>query len=310
MSTRSESVSSRRAYILSALAVVAGGALISGNGPVLRFIENEDGWLILLVRQAGYVTVLLAVLGFQARSARSRGMLAEDKARRPGREWPLIVLGSVLLTIAFAGFHFALLHTTVATAVLMLASGPIIGAVLGYVLLGERVSRWLVLAVCMTTVGLVIMTYDAIDLGGGLGAAMALFAMCGYASMMVCFRKLSAKGRTRSMVGGGMLTLLIALVSTLIVSGSFAMSLSDVLLALIIGAVFYGGGFLLLAQGAKHLPAAQITLLGLSEVVLAPIWGWLIVNETPTVSTLLGGGFVLLAICTLAVSGMRLRHRG
>ena len=74
---------------------------------------------------------------------------------------------------------------------------------------------------------------------------------------------------------------------------SLAISRHDLLLCLFLGVVQYTGGFVLLALGARYLPAAEVALLALSEIVLAPIWVWIGVGEVPALATLVGGGIVL-----------------
>ena len=50
---------------------------------------------------------------------------------------------------------------------------------------------------------------------------------------------------------------------------------------------------------------AMVALLSLSEVVLAPIWVWVGVGETPTANALIGGLIVLVAVAFQMVSAMR-----
>ena len=57
-----------------------------------------------------------------------------------------------------------------------------------------------------------------------------------------------------------------------------------------------GLGWILLTTGAPKVPAAEAALLGVLEVVLAPIWVWLAFDEVPSGATLLGGGLVLAAV--------------
>ena len=60
--------------------------------------------------------------------------------------------------------------------------------------------------------------------------------------------------------------------------------------------------------GARHLPAAALQLLALTELVLSPLWVWLVVNEVPTAATLAGGGMIMAATVVQA-SAARLARR-
>ena len=74
------------------------------------------------------------------------------------------------------------------------------------------------------------------------------------------------------------------------------------------GVVQIGFGMLAFTAGARHLPAADLAILALTEVVLGPVWAWLVVHEVPALWTLAGGALVLLATFVQALSGMRRRR--
>ena len=57
-----------------------------------------------------------------------------------------------------------------------------------------------------------------------------------------------------------------------------------------------GLGLALLTVGARLIPAAQVGLITLLEVVLGPVWVWLALNEQPSTATLVGGVIVIIAI--------------
>jgi drug/metabolite transporter (DMT)-like permease len=57
-----------------------------------------------------------------------------------------------------------------------------------------------------------------------------------------------------------------------------------------------GLGFALLTVGARLIPAAQVGLITLLEVVLGPLWVWLALDERPSSLTLVGGAIVIAAI--------------
>ena len=63
-----------------------------------------------------------------------------------------------------------------------------------------------------------------------------------------------------------------------------------------------GLGLVLYTIGSKTIPAAELTLLSLSEVMLAPIWVWMFLDEIPDKLTLLGGAIILSALVGTAVA--------
>ena len=85
----------------------------------------------------------------------------------------------------------------------------------------------------------------------------------------------------------------------------FAISAFDFGLTLVLGIGQLGLGLTLYTYGSKSVPAAELALLAMTEVVLGPFWVWLALGETAGLWTLLGGAVLLAAIAGNAVSGLR-----
>jgi drug/metabolite transporter (DMT)-like permease len=66
------------------------------------------------------------------------------------------------------------------------------------------------------------------------------------------------------------------------------------LVALGVGQI--GLGLLFLTIGGRLIPAAEVALITLLEVVLGPLWVWVFLAEQPSAATLAGGGIVLVAV--------------
>jgi len=71
----------------------------------------------------------------------------------------------------------------------------------------------------------------------------------------------------------------------------------DLIICLLLGVFQLGLGVLLLIKGSKHVPAGQLLLLAMLEVVLNPIWVWLGVGEVPSTTTLIGGFIIFTGVC-------------
>jgi drug/metabolite transporter (DMT)-like permease len=75
--------------------------------------------------------------------------------------------------------------------------------------------------------------------------------------------------------------------------------------AVSLGAVVVGGGLYLYTRGAQVLTAAELTLLSMVEVMLAPVWAFLLLDERMTPAMLAGGGVLLAAVLWNGLSGAR-----
>jgi drug/metabolite transporter (DMT)-like permease len=70
----------------------------------------------------------------------------------------------------------------------------------------------------------------------------------------------------------------------------------DVTLLATLGICQIGLGFVFLTVGARLIPAGEVALITLLEIVLGPLWVWLFLSERPSTATLAGGAVVLAAV--------------
>lgn len=103
----------------------------------------------------------------------------------------------------------------------------------------------------------------------------------------------------------GVFAICITFVICQVLGLSLVLSLRDGIVAMGMGVFQVGAGLILYTLGSRSLPAAELALLSLAEVLLAPLWVWLILGETASAYTLLGGAVLLVAIAGNALSGKR-----
>jgi DME family drug/metabolite transporter len=92
------------------------------------------------------------------------------------------------------------------------------------------------------------------------------------------------------------------------IGGALLLTPRDLALCAVMGAAQVGCGLALFTLGARHVPVAELTLLSLTELALAPIWVWLALGEVPSGYTLIGGAIIVTAIVFHALSGTRRRR--
>jgi drug/metabolite transporter (DMT)-like permease len=76
----------------------------------------------------------------------------------------------------------------------------------------------------------------------------------------------------------------------------------DLALLATLGICQIGLGFVLLTIGGRLIPAGEVALITLLEIVLGPIWVWAFLSEQPAAATLFGGAIVLAAVLLQAKS--------
>jgi drug/metabolite transporter (DMT)-like permease len=200
---------------------------------------------------------------------------------------------AVALCVAAAsgGFIAALNHTSVARVLFILALAPVLAAVLARVFLGEAITRRTVAAMALALAGVALML-GAPGEGDLIGDGLSFLAAFGFASMIVITRS----RQDVSMAPATCLSQAILVVIFIPLATPAQIAGDDVMWLALLGIGQIGLGFALLTVGARLIPAAQVALITLLEVVLGPIWVWLALDEQPSTATLVGGAIVIVAI--------------
>lgn len=295
--TAAATTASRQPPVPGALLALAGGIFFS-TGSVLVKAAEADVWQILFWRSlslGGFFMIVLAL--------RYRGDVV-----RPFRElgWATLA-GGFGLAVASAAFIFALTLTSAFNALLMLCSSPLLAAAMGRVLLKERVKPVTWLAILVALAGVLIMVWDGLRLDSVVGNLLALASAVGFASYTIILRQRHAQDTLPAVICSAGLVALLGAVMTLGAGVGLAVSLPDLGLCVAQGVLQVGLGFLLYNAGSRRLPAAEATLLSLTEVLLGPVWVWLAFGEVPSDLGFVGGAVLLAAITIQALFGMRRR---
>lgn len=282
-------------YRKGVLLVLVAAVLWSLMGLAIRQVEVAGTWAVLFWRSAGMLPVLALWV------ALNRGAVLGPIRRTGGAG----VLGGLGLVAAFAGAIYAIQTTTIANAVLLFAASPFLAAILGRLLLGEPVRRatWAAIAVALT--GMAVMVGGGLAGGALMGNLAALLSATGFAVFTVTLRWGRLEDMMPAILLGGGFSMLAALGVSLATGAALLVPVQDIAVSMGMGAGLLALGMALYTLGSRVVPAAELTLLSMAEVLLAPVWVWLVLGETAAGSTLAGGALVLAAIAGNALSGMR-----
>jgi drug/metabolite transporter (DMT)-like permease len=208
------------------------------------------------------------------------------------------LLGAVGLVTAMSTYILSITMTTVANTLFMLAAAPFIAAFLGIMLLKEKVrySTWAAMVIAL--LGIAVMILEGLGAGTFIGNLLALMAASGFAVFSVSLRWRKETPQFATIVLAGVLCVLFALVVLFFRNETPAMPLHNVYLSMLHGLIV-GFGLILFSISAKFLPAAELILLSLVEVVGGVLWVYLPIlgiHEIPSLPTVVGGIIVLGAI--------------
>jgi drug/metabolite transporter (DMT)-like permease len=200
---------------------------------------------------------------------------------------------AVALCVATASGCFigALNHASVARVLFILAVAPVLAAVLAWATLGEPISGRTALAMVLALCGVAVML-GAPGEASLTGDGLAFVAALAFSVMIVITRW----KHEVSMAPATCLSQAILVVAFLPFATPGAVSGDDLAWLAALGIGQIGLGFALLTVGARLIPAAQVGLITLLEVVLGPVWVWLALDERPGTLTLVGGAIVIAAI--------------
>ena len=198
---------------------------------------------------------------------------------------------ALCVAIASGSFIAALNHSSVARVLFILAVSPMLAALLARVTLGEPITRRTVLAMALALAGVAVMLGSPGE-GSVAGDALAFLAALAFAVMVVITRW----RRDVSMAPATCLSQVILVAAFLPFASPGEIGGGDIVWLAALGVGQIGLGFMLLTVGARLIPAAQVGLITLLEVVLGPLWVWLALDERPSALTLVGGAIVIVAI--------------
>jgi drug/metabolite transporter (DMT)-like permease len=215
------------------------------------------------------------------------------------------VVGGLGLVVAFTGGIYAIQTTSVANAMFLFASAPFITAVLGWIILRESIRRATWIASAFACLGIGVMVFDGFSMGQMSGNISALFSALGFAIFAIALRWGKLEDMLPAVFLGGVFAFAVGILFCSLRGDAFVISLQDASIAISMGVFQVGAGLAVFTIGSKVVPAVELTLLSMTEVVLGPLWVWYFLGETVSINTLLGGGILMLAITGNALSGLR-----
>ena len=283
-------------YRTALLLVIASGFANSANGLIVRSMEAADDWQIVFYRSWFLAGALAAVFMVQS-GGRLRAALRDLR--------PWMVLGSVLIAVVNTLFILSITHTTVANTMFLLSGAPFFAALLGRLVLGERVARGVWIAMSVALIGMGVMLWEGMGAGTLYGNSLALLAAFCFGAFAVVLRRGRGINMLPIVVLGAVLG---GLNAALMCGGEFAVPVRDAALLFVWGALLSGTVHVIFTWGSRHVPGAELTLLILIEFILSPMWVWLAIDERPSFATLVGGALVLASVASRAIASFRTRH--
>ena len=186
----------------------------------------------------------------------------------------------------------ALGHTSVANTALLSATAPFLAALMSWIFLGERIARMTGLCIAVVFGGVAIIASGSLGGGTLFGDFLALLHALSSAGYYVLLRHISGRSQLVPATLGFVLTAVIAWPF----APHAAMNLQQIGLIGLSGGVILTIGAALLLIGPRYLPAPEVTMITMLEVVAAPVVVWAVIGENPGQRSVIGGAVIFAAL--------------
>tara|TARA_B100001121_G_C18682195_1_gene619138 strand:+ start:1566 stop:2471 length:906 start_codon:yes stop_codon:yes gene_type:complete len=275
-----------------AIPVVLFAGILWSFGPlVVRYMEQPHlvPWQYIFGRGLTIFIILNLYLYFE------EGMNFYKNYKKVGISG---LIGGTGLGIAMISFIYSITNTTAAITLLCLAAMPFFTALLAFLFLKERISLNVWISIILATIGIIIMALGNTEKSSVIGFIFGITSSIGFSVFSVTLRWRKETPKFTTVAIAGLFCFIIAALVILIKNQPFfATSYNSTMFSL--HGTLVCLGLILYSIGSKAIPAAELTLLSLTEVIGGIFWVWLPlfgINEIPSTNTIIGGFFLFISI--------------
>ena len=198
----------------------------------------------------------------------------------------------ITFSITNITFVVSIQNTNVANTLVMIATAPMLSAILGAIFLKEPPDKKTLISIIITFLSVIYIFFDSLKLGNFYGDILGFITAIGLAVGAVTIRSAKSKNLVPAAVVG---KLLVATFALLFVE-NFALINQDLIIVPLMCILCVAIPFVLVTIAPRFIPAAEVNLFFLLETIIGPIWVWLVIKEQPSVETLFGGVVIIITI--------------
>jgi len=191
-------------------------------------------------------------------------------------------------------FVVSIQNTNVANTLVMIATAPMLSAILGAIFLKETPDKKTWISIIITFLAIIYIFSDSLKLGNFYGDVLGFITAIGLAVGAVTIRS----GKTKNLVPAAVVGKLFVAIFALFFIENFVLAGQDLIIVPLMCILCVAIPFVLVTIAPRFIPAAEVNLFFLLETIIGPIWVWLIIKEQPSIETLQGG---IIIITTIAI---------
>lgn len=283
---------------LKGIAITATGVLILSPDGLLTSLVEADPRTSLIWRGLfmGLALSVFILLRYRAGAGAAFGNL---------RRMPYLAVG-VLFAISSIGWVTAIVTTSVANTLFIVACAPLFSAIFAWVFLGERVPPRTIITILIAIAAMGVIFAEGLGRGDLVGNLAAVMTALAWAGLVVILGHARIEDPAPSLALGAFLVAIVAFAA----APAVAVAGNDWLWLAILGFVVLPASFFLIGLGPRYIPAPEVSLIMLLEAVLGPLWAWLVITQSPSPTTLVGGAVILGTLAVHFAIGLRQQTRG
>ena len=275
-----------------AVPVVLFAGILWSFGPlVVRYMDNPNQvpWQYIFGRGLTIFILLNLYLYFE------EGMKFYKNYLKMGYSG---IVGGTGLGIAMISFIYSITNTSAAITLLCLAAMPFFTALLAFLFLKEKISLNVWISIFIATIGIIIMAFGSSGSNSVVGFIFGMLSSIGFSVFSVTLRWRTETPKFTTVAFSGFFCFVFAAIILLSTKQVFfSTSYNGALFSL--HGTLVCLGLILYSIGSKAIPAAELTLLSLTEVIGGIFWVWLPIlgiNEVPDTYTIVGGFFLFISL--------------
>ena len=275
-----------------AVPIVLFAGLIWSFGPlVVRYMDSPNlvPWQYIFGRGLTIFILLNLYLYFE------EGLNFYKNYKKVGKSG---LIGGCGLGVAMISFIYSITNTSAAITLLCLAAMPFFTALLAFLFLKEKISLNVWISILIATIGIVIMAVGSNEKNSVIGFIFGITSSIGFSIFSVSLRWRKETPKFTTVAIAGVFCFVIAASMIFVKDQSFFSTSYNSSLFSLHGTLVCIG-MILYAIGSKAIPAAELTLLSLTEVIGGIFWVWLPIfgiNEVPSTNTIVGGFFLFISL--------------
>ena len=268
----------KKGSLLAFIAVM----LITPDSIFIR-LSNIETWGMLFYRGSiPFVVVLIGLIFFYKNNL----FKALVGIGYPG------IFYIISFSICNITFIISIQNTNVANTLVMIAMAPMLSAILGSIFLKEIPDRKTWIAIIITLIAVSYIFHDSIEMGNFYGDLFGIITAFGLA----CNAVIARFAKNRDLVPSAVIGKLCVAIFAFFFVDTFSLVGTDLIFVPLMCVMCVAIPFVLVTIAPRFIPAEEVNLFFLLETIIGPIWVWLIINEQPSIETILGGSIILLTI--------------